>query len=161
VLESKFASIGSARDQVIDWWMTIFCSAGAAALGGIKGSDGKTSGFFGGGGMTLGSDEAPSVAVPDPSSRPSGSRSPPANRPRGLMASLGFGGPSEEEDEEEEEFDDDDVQIRNLTFWKDGFSIEDGPLMTYDDPYNKEILEAIKSGSVMGTERIVAVQIDS
>ncbi|KAH8086286.1 hypothetical protein HD553DRAFT_309282 [Filobasidium floriforme] len=119
---------------------------GAAALGGLKGSDGKTSGFFGGGGMTLGSDEAPSVAVPDPSSRPSGSRSPPANRPRGLMASLGFGGPSEEEDEEEEEFDDDDVQIRNLTFWREGFSIEDGPLMTYDDPHNKEILEAIKSG---------------
>lgn len=97
--------------------------------------------------MTLGSDEAPSVSVPDPSSRPSGSRSPPANRPRGLMASLGFGAASTDDSDEDEEFDDDeDVQIRNLTFWKEGYSIEDGPLMRYDDPHNKEVLEAIKAG---------------
>ena len=96
--------------------------------------------------MTLGSDEAPSVSVPDPSSRPSGSRPAPANRPRGLMASLGFGGASAEDSDEEEEVDDEDVQVRNLTFWKEGYSIEDGPLMRYDDPHNKEVLEAIKAG---------------
>ena len=96
--------------------------------------------------MTLGSDEAPSVSVPDPSSRPSGSRPAPANRPRGLMASLGFGSASAEDSDEEEEVDDEDVQVRNLTFWKEGYSIEDGPLMRYDDPHNKEVLEAIKAG---------------
>lgn len=37
-------------------------------------------------------------------------------------------------------------QTRNLTFWQDGFSIEDGPLYRYDDPKNKDLLEAIKSG---------------
>jgi UBX domain-containing protein 1 len=96
-------------------------SAGAAAQEAITGSAPKKSSFFGGGGNTLGSDDAPSVAVPDRKSspRPSGSRTP-ANRPRGM--------------------------IRNLTFWKEGFSIEDGPLMRYDDPHNKEILEAIKAG---------------
>lgn len=46
--------------------------------------------------------------------------------------------PEEEEDEE--------PQTRSLTFWQDGFSIEDGPLMRYDDPKNKDLLESIKSG---------------
>lgn len=63
------------------------------------------------------------------------------------MASLGFGAASTDDSDEDEEFDDDeDVQIRNLTFWKEGYSIEDGPLMRYDDPHNKEVLEAIKAG---------------
>jgi UBX domain-containing protein 1 len=95
--------------------------------------------------MTLGSDDAASVAVPDrnASPRPSGSRAP-ATRSRGMMAALGFGGGDVEEDSEEET--EEEVQIRNLTFWKDGFSIEDGPLMRYDDPENKEVLEAIRSG---------------
>ena len=35
---------------------------------------------------------------------------------------------------------------KTLTFWRDGFSIEDGPLMRYDDPANQEILRAIQSG---------------
>jgi UBX domain-containing protein 1 len=45
---------------------------------------------------------------------------------------------------------------RILTFWRDGFSIEDGPLMRYDDPANQEILKAIQSGraplSIMNVE---------
>ncbi|KAF9650454.1 SEP-domain-containing protein [Thelephora ganbajun] len=36
--------------------------------------------------------------------------------------------------------------IRHLTFWRDGFSVEDGPLMRYDDPNNAQILEEINSG---------------
>lgn len=36
--------------------------------------------------------------------------------------------------------------IRHLTFWRDGFSVEDGPLMRYDDPTNARILEEINSG---------------
>ena len=35
---------------------------------------------------------------------------------------------------------------RILTFWKDGFSIDDGPLMRFDAPENQEFLEMIKSG---------------
>lgn len=36
---------------------------------------------------------------------------------------------------------------RHVTFWKDGFSIEDGPLYRYDDPANVEHLRAMNSGS--------------
>ncbi|KAJ7163647.1 SEP-domain-containing protein, partial [Mycena filopes] len=47
-------------------------------------------------------------------------------------------------------------QIRQLTFWRSGFSIEDGPLMRYDDPASAEILRAIEGGpapvSVLGIE---------
>lgn len=35
---------------------------------------------------------------------------------------------------------------RHLTFWQDGFSIGDGPLMHYDNPEHAEILRAIQSG---------------
>lgn len=38
-----------------------------------------------------------------------------------------------EDDEAWEEMDDEEPVTRNLTFWKDGFSIEDGPLMRYDE----------------------------
>ena len=41
-----------------------------------------------------------------------------------------------------------EVARRRLTFWRNGFSVEDGDLLVYDDPKNKEILEALKSGSV-------------
>jgi UBX domain-containing protein 1 len=27
-----------------------------------------------------------------------------------------------------------ELAIRRLTFWRDGFIVEDGPLMRYDDP---------------------------
>lgn len=36
--------------------------------------------------------------------------------------------------------------VRHLTFWRNGFSIEDGPLMAYDDPANEDFLKAIKGG---------------
>lgn len=35
---------------------------------------------------------------------------------------------------------------RTLTFWRDGFSVEDGPLYRYDDPENRDILQAIEGG---------------
>ncbi|WFC99440.1 protein phosphatase regulator [Malassezia yamatoensis] len=53
-------------------------------------------------------------------------------------------GVSPEEDAEEQ--DKEEPAVRHLTFWQDGFSIEDGPLMRYDDPANRETLEAINSG---------------
>jgi len=36
--------------------------------------------------------------------------------------------------------------VRNLTFWSDGFSVEEGPLMRYDEPVNQQILSEINSG---------------
>lgn len=45
-----------------------------------------------------------------------------------------------------EVMDDEEPAVRNLTFWQDGFSVEDGPLHRYDDPANQTILEAINSG---------------
>lgn len=44
--------------------------------------------------------------------------------------------------------DDDDPEpvTRRLTFWRDGFSIEDGELYRYDEPGNKELLETIQAG---------------
>ena len=38
--------------------------------------------------------------------------------------------------------------IRHLTFWRNGFSVEDGPLLRYDDPENDATLKAIDQGCV-------------
>jgi len=35
---------------------------------------------------------------------------------------------------------------RTLHFWRNGFSIDDGELKSYDDPANQEFLKAVKSG---------------
>ncbi|KAG2211217.1 hypothetical protein INT47_006337 [Mucor saturninus] len=35
---------------------------------------------------------------------------------------------------------------RHLTFWRNGFSVDDGPLYLYTDPANQEMLMAINSG---------------
>ncbi|KAF8139461.1 hypothetical protein K438DRAFT_1985915 [Mycena galopus ATCC 62051] len=40
----------------------------------------------------------------------------------------------------------DDLAIRRLTFWRDGFTVEDGPLMRYDDPADTDVLAAIHAG---------------
>jgi len=46
----------------------------------------------------------------------------------------------------EEDSDDQEVATRHITFWRDGFSVEDGPLLRYDDPTNSSILEEINTG---------------
>ncbi|GAA5973970.1 hypothetical protein JCM11641_001249 [Rhodosporidiobolus odoratus] len=81
--------------------------------------------WFGGNANTLGSDETPSAFIPDPS------------RPQG-------GNGDEDEEDEEEEGEELPLAIRHLTFWQDGFSIEDGDLMRYEE--NQEMLAAIQSG---------------
>ncbi|KAH0545308.1 hypothetical protein FGG08_000607 [Glutinoglossum americanum] len=68
---------------------------------------------FTGTGMTLGSDDTPSEAVPDPN----------AHLPQPTP-------PLE----------------RTLTFWRNGFSVGDGPLMRYDDPANERYLRDIRRG---------------
>ena len=127
---------------------------GEDALSAGKGKASSGRGAFAGAGMTLGSDEVASVAVPDPAAALQPRAPQPAQHSGGLsgyMAQLlggagpgnipGMSNPVHDEDAEEEE-----VQVRHLTFWRDGFSVEDGPLMKYDDPANQEILTAIKAG---------------
>lgn len=77
------------------------------------------SNFFSGGGHVLGSEDIPSRFIPDPSSV----------------------GPENAEEEME-------TAVREITFWRTGFTIQDGPLMEYDDPTNREILQSINSGCV-------------
>jgi UBX domain-containing protein 1 len=86
---------------------------------------------------TLGSDETPSVHIPGGG----------VSASRSSQVPGGFPGSAEEEDDESER-ERGEVVTRNLTFWEDGFSIENGDLMRYDDPKNAEILTAINSGSV-------------
>jgi UBX domain-containing protein 1 len=69
----------------------------------------------------LGSEDIPSAFIPDP-------RAPP---------------PSTGQDGEGA------VAVREITLWREGFSIHGGPLMGYDDPENEAILEAINSGWVL------------
>lgn len=75
---------------------------------------------------TLGSDETPSTYIPDPTS----------------TGAARHGGQADEEEDEEEE----EVAVRHLTFWQDGFSIDDGDLMRYEE--HRELLAAIQAGYV-------------
>lgn len=58
----------------------------------------------------------------------------------GAQGGSSLGGGAQVESDEEDE-----VAIRHLTFWQDGFSVEDGPLHSYDDPESKQLLEAIRN----------------
>jgi len=42
-----------------------------------------------------------------------------------------------------------ETAIRHLTFWREGFSVEDGELRRYDDPAQAQILSEINSGCVL------------
>jgi len=39
-----------------------------------------------------------------------------------------------------------ETAIRHLTFWRDGFQVEDGELMRYDDPAQAQVLAEINAG---------------
>ncbi|EKM77275.1 hypothetical protein AGABI1DRAFT_43901 [Agaricus bisporus var. burnettii JB137-S8] len=41
----------------------------------------------------------------------------------------------------------DEVVVRTITFWQDGFQIEDGDLMRYDDPEDAKILSELAAGT--------------
>ncbi|KAG9081941.1 hypothetical protein FS749_007272 [Ceratobasidium sp. UAMH 11750] len=95
----------------------IFKKAAERSAAAAPESSGPSSNVFSGGGHTLGSDEVESTYIPDPNAPPPG------------------------------EGDNEEVAIREITFWRDGFSIADGPLLKYDNPANQAILDAINSGS--------------
>nr|CAG8461832.1 1195_t:CDS:2 [Entrophospora candida] len=63
-------------------------------------------------------------------------------------------GTSSDNNTEEEE------PVRHLTFWRNGFSVEDGPLMAYDDPENQEFLKAIRSGQNQPVDVRVSRRLD-
>ena len=67
-----------------------------------------------------------------------------ASMPGSFGSRTGAAGGANYDDEDQD--DDGEVAIRNLTFWQDGFSIEDGELMRYDDPAHAQTLAAINSG---------------
>ncbi|KAI5121741.1 hypothetical protein M0805_009031 [Coniferiporia weirii] len=71
-------------------------------------------GAFSGSGHTLGSDDVESQVIPDPNAPP---ERPATEQPR---------------------------VVRHLTFWRNGFSVEDGPLLSYTE--NQDTLEAINRG---------------
>ncbi|GJJ14154.1 hypothetical protein Clacol_008414 [Clathrus columnatus] len=73
-------------------------------------------GSFRGSGYKLGSDEVESSIVPDMSAQTN------------------------------ESGDDQQTATRYITFWRDGFSVEDGPLMRYDEPGNAQLLNEINAG---------------
>jgi len=50
--------------------------------------------------------------------------------------------PDAELDDSQEE-----TAIRNITFWRDGFSVENGPLLRYDVPENARLLNEINTGN--------------
>lgn len=131
---------------------------GEEATGGGKGKAATGRSVFSGTGITLGSDQVESVTVPDPTAAPRPQAPQPGRAAGGMGAYLaqimGGAGPGAipgmaNAVNDQEEQDEEEVQIRHLTFWKDGFSVEDGPLMKYDDPANQEILAAIKAGYVL------------
>ncbi|PLW28428.1 hypothetical protein PCANC_20810 [Puccinia coronata f. sp. avenae] len=112
----------------------------------------KSTKFFQGSAQTLGSDNVPSRPVA-PAPAPGSTRH--KSFPTALPVPGHFGSDLDDDDEEDEDDDDEENEEhggeeeeveKHLTFWKDGFSIEDGPLMSYDDPKNKEILDAINRG---------------
>ncbi|KAI9209461.1 uncharacterized protein BJ171DRAFT_487088 [Polychytrium aggregatum] len=78
--------------------------------------------FFGGAGHRLGTEAEPAPTA-GPSGLPRRAGTPPQNPAISMK-------PVE----------------RKITFWKDGFSIDDGELKSYDDPENQEFLRAIQSG---------------
>jgi UBX domain-containing protein 1 len=75
------------------------------------------SSFFGGSGNTLGSEEVASQAIPDPTTK------------------------AAQEDDDEEA-----TVTKVLTFWRNGFSIDDGELMDYQR--DAEILQQLRDGCV-------------
>jgi len=75
-------------------------------------------GLFSGGGHTLGSSDMPSAYVPDPAQQSES---------------------SESQGQEE-------TAVRHITFWREGFSVEDGPLLRYDVPENATLLNEINTG---------------
>lgn len=114
------------------------------------GSSGPRSqrGAFRGTGFRLGSDEESAETTPTNPNQPvtlgmvqaalaaAGADLPQNRRVR-------FDVTSEDEDDDEPE-----PQEMTIKFWRNGFSVDDGPLRSYDDPANEDFLRSIRHGDV-------------
>ncbi|KAJ2784504.1 protein phosphatase regulator [Coemansia interrupta] len=100
--------------------------------GNAGGSGAAKPSYFSGQGRALGSPSDPS------SSNPTGN--PAAASREGGNASASGDNSGQRENEEG------DVAMRELTFWRNGFSIGDGPLYNIEDPSNRQNLDAILQG---------------
>ncbi|GAA6009592.1 hypothetical protein JCM11491_001027 [Sporobolomyces phaffii] len=89
-----------------------------SGFGGAAAEGSGSSRVFTGNAHTLGSDETPSAFIPDPK--------------------------KQDEDEDEESDEELELATRSLIFWQDGFSVEDGDLLKYEE--NQELLQAIQAG---------------
>ena len=49
-------------------------------------------------------------------------------------------------DPAQQQAEEEDRVVRHIVFWRNGFTIEDGPLNSYDDPASAEILRALDTG---------------
>jgi UBX domain-containing protein 1 len=87
------------------------------------------SSMFRGSGNTLGSDEVESTFVPDPNAQQGGHYG--VSRAKLTLIYL----------EVEAE-----AAQRNITFWRNGFSIEGGEFYAYANPENEQLLEEINTG---------------
>jgi len=105
-------------------------------------------------GFTLGA-EAPSENSPSPTAAagPSGSglgglgSMMPGGFPNlGSLFGRGARAPPQDGRDLPEDYEEESV-TRHLTLWRDGFSVEDGPLMRYDDPQHAATLQAIQNGT--------------
>ncbi|ORX38962.1 ubiquitin-related domain-containing protein [Kockovaella imperatae] len=113
-----------------------------AKEGGVHETKAKERKPFTGSGNRLGSEDDPEPEQPEQPEPPQSGSS----GMSGLLAGMfgrGAGGPPPPPDDDDDE---EETQVRRLTFWSDGFSIEDGPLLPYDTPENKDLLAAIQAG---------------
>lgn len=117
--------------------MLYYCRAGAAPQ-----PPAAPSGPFSGPAYTLGSDEVDSSYIPDPNQLQGNAFIPPTGNFGSSTNHVQFPTPGEPPGQ-------DDVATRHITFWRDGFSVEDGPLMRYDEPANSQLLDEINTGCVL------------
>jgi UBX domain-containing protein 1 len=106
--------------------------AGSSSSGRGGGTVGSTNLGFSGRGRTIG-DESSTEQTPSTST---------SNQPTS----------NDRMDQDQDQDEDDELDqissepvIRRITFWADGFSIGDGPLITSSDPRHEEILKAINA----------------
>lgn len=108
--------------------------AGSSSSGRGGGTVGSTNLGFSGRGRTIG-DESSTEQTPSTST---------SNQPTSNDRMDQDQDEDEDEDDELDQISSEPV-IRRITFWADGFSIGDGPLITSSDPRHEEILKAINA----------------
>lgn len=62
--------------------------------------------------------------------------------------SIRIGGMNQFLNKDASDNDDDEEDETVLKLWRNGFSVDDGPLLNYDDPKNQQFLAAIRRGEV-------------